>query len=89
MLSRNHIKLHMCLEHPHYLNKPITLPTHPKQQTSQKQKKALTAMIMMTGHSGKQSAKEVRKERPRTTKVPTMKRNKPEETNNHPPQNDH
>jgi hypothetical protein len=73
-LSRNHIKLHICLKYPYYLNNPITLSTHakqqqqaehqPKQQTSQKQKKALTSMtIMMTDYHGKQSAEEVRKDR--------------------------
>jgi hypothetical protein len=61
-LSRSHIELHICLKYP-YLNNPITLSTHPKQQqqaqhqliqqASQKQNKALTAMIMTTGYPGK------------------------------------
>jgi hypothetical protein len=71
-LRRNHIKLHIRLKYPYYLNNPITLSTHrkqqqqaehqPKQQTSQKQKKAQTVMTMTTGYLGKQSGEEVRKE---------------------------
>jgi uncharacterized protein YydD (DUF2326 family) len=74
-LSRNHIKLHICLKHPHYLNNPFTLPTHPKQQqqaehqpkqqTFQKQKKALITMTMNTGYPGKKSAEMERKEQAR------------------------
>jgi hypothetical protein len=50
-----------------YLKSPVTLPTHPKQQqpehkfkeqTSQKQKKAPTAMTTMTGCPGKKSVEE-------------------------------
>jgi hypothetical protein len=73
MLRMNHIKLHthVCLKYPYYLNNPITVPTHPKQQqakhqpkqqTSQKQKKALTVMTMMTRYPSKKSAEEARKE---------------------------
>jgi hypothetical protein len=43
-------------------------------------------MIVTTSNPGKQSAEEARKERPRNTKVPTMKKNKPRDTNNHPSQ---
>jgi hypothetical protein len=62
----------MCLKYPYYLKNPIILFTQPKeqqqaehqpkQQTSQKQKKALTTMTVTTGCAGKQSAEEVRKE---------------------------
>jgi hypothetical protein len=72
-LSRNHTKLHICQkkEYPYYLNNQITLSTHPKrqqtqyqpkQQTSQKQKKALTATTITTVYPGKKSAEEERKE---------------------------
>jgi hypothetical protein len=71
---------------------PITLSTHPKQQQqaehhSQKQKKAWTVMTM-TSYPGKQSVsgRGKKQTRPRTTKVPTMKKNKLQGTNNHPPQ---
>jgi hypothetical protein len=81
MLSRKHIQLHLWLKYPHYLNNPITLSTHSKQQqqaehqfkqpTSQKQKKARTAMTMTTGYPGKQSAQEARKEHaPQPQKCP-------------------
>jgi hypothetical protein len=42
-------------------------------------------MTTTIGYPGKKSAEEARKEQtPRTTEVPTMNRNKPQETNNHP-----
>jgi hypothetical protein len=40
-------------------------------------------MAMTTGHPGKQSAEEARKEQ---APVPTVKKNKLQQTNNHPPQ---
>jgi phosphoribosylamine-glycine ligase len=62
----------MCLKYPYYLNNPITLFTYPKeqqqtehqlkQQTSQKEKKALTVVTITTGYPGKKSEEEVRKE---------------------------
>jgi hypothetical protein len=70
-LSSNNIKLCICLKYPNYVNNPIILSTHrkqqqteqqPKQQTSQKQRKALSAMTMTIGSPGKKSAEEGRKE---------------------------
>jgi hypothetical protein len=69
-LSRNHVKLHIYLKYTYKLNNPITLSTYPKQQqqaehqpkqqTSQKQKKALRVMRIMAGYLGKKLEEQVR-----------------------------
>jgi hypothetical protein len=49
VLSWNHIKLHICLKYLHYLNNPITLSTHPKQQQrAEHQPKSCDKIICFT-----------------------------------------
>jgi hypothetical protein len=62
----------ICLKYPYYLNNPITISTHPKQQqkaehqikqqTYQKQKRERRAMTMTTGYPGKQRKRHKKKQ---------------------------
>jgi hypothetical protein len=71
-LSRNHIKLHICLKYPYYLNNILTVSTHPKQQqqaeqqpkqqTSQKQEKAPDSNDNADRSSWQAVSEEVRRE---------------------------